>query len=73
MEVDNEVHSVVELNLDLKKNDLTQNINYEYGTDYFGVSVSITNNTLFQKKGEHSLTIYPPEHQIISEILGYGK
>ena len=73
MEVNGEIHSVVELNLNLKKEDLTENINYDYGTDYFGVNVRIISNTLFQEKGDHSLTIYPPGHKIISEILGYGK
>ena len=59
IEIDNEIHSVVFLNMDLKKEDLNQNINYEYKTDYFEPKVTIKDNVLVQEFGESKLEILP--------------
>lgn len=73
MEVDNEIHSIIELNLDIKKQQLTQNINYEYKTEYFEPKLSINRNVLTQDTGKNKLIILPPEHENINKILKNGK
>ncbi|MDP3764904.1 MAG: hypothetical protein Q8R04_00170 [Nanoarchaeota archaeon] len=73
MEVGGDIHSIVHLNLNLKKQDLTQNINYGYRTNYFEPKVSINNNVLFQDNGKNKLVILPPEHEKIKELLENAK
>ena len=69
MPVQNETHSVVFPDLGLKKSDLTQNINYEYGTDYFELKAKISGNVLTQDNGKNRLLILPPEHERIEAAL----
>ena len=67
-EINGEIHSIVELNLKLKKQDLNQNINYEYNTGYFEPKARINSNVLTQHSGKNSLTILPPEHEKINQF-----
>ena len=48
---------------------MTQNINYEYKTDYFEPKISINNNVLVQDNGKNKLMILPPENEKIKELL----
>jgi len=72
MEIGNEIHSVIQLNLNLKKEDTAQNINYEYGTDYFKPIARINGNVLIQDNGKNRLTILPPEHEKINDVWKDG-
>lgn len=69
MQFDDSVHSIVQLDLNLTNAELTQNINYNYQTDYFKPIVAIKDNVLVQDIPTQKLTILPPEHQKIKEIL----
>ncbi len=68
MKIDGEVHSIIQLNL-IKKEDVAQNINYEYKTDYFVPKAVIKDNVLVQDNGKNKIIIFPPEHEKISERL----
>ncbi|MBI2101101.1 hypothetical protein HYT53_00650 [Candidatus Woesearchaeota archaeon] len=72
MEIGNEIHSVIQLKVNLKKGDLEQNINYNYGTGYFEPTAAIKGNVLVQDNGKNRLTILPPEHEKISGMWKDG-
>ena len=73
MQFDDGLHSIIQLDLNLRKSDLTQNINYNYQTDYFQPKASIKDNVLIQNTPTQKITILPPEHEKIKEILENAK
>ena len=73
MEFDNGIHSIIQLDLNLRKSDLTQNINYNYQTDYFQPKASIKDNVLIQNTPTQKITILTPEHEKMKEILENAK
>ncbi len=69
IKINNEIRSIIELDLKTKKEDLNQNINYEYKTEYFRPKISITGNVLKQENGKNRLLILPPGHEKINDFL----
>lgn len=65
---DGKIHRIVELN-QLNKNQLTQDINYNYGSDSLKPKIKINNNVLVQDNGKNSITFLPPEDERINQIL----
>lgn len=65
---DGKIHRIVELN-QLNKNQLTQDINYNYESDSLKPKVKISNNILVHDNGKNSITFLPPEHERINQII----
>ena len=66
---DGKIHRVVELNI-INKNQLTQDIDYNYESDSLNSKIIISNNILVQDNGKNRITILPLEHPKISSFIG---